>query len=103
MIGQPFRPPLLRKVERPEAPKDDDSDEPQTKKRRISDIHDQDEKQSRPQLVFKKPGISSLPPKPLLAIKNPAERPPAPKPSDGGVEGCYSVLWYGNFLLTEHL
>ncbi|KAL8771026.1 MAG: hypothetical protein Q9209_003445 [Squamulea sp. 1 TL-2023] len=42
-------------------------------------------------LVFKKPGISSLPPpprKPLLEVTN-----TAPEISDAGIEGYYSVLW----------
>ncbi|KAL8783429.1 MAG: hypothetical protein Q9213_004629 [Squamulea squamosa] len=42
-------------------------------------------------LVFKKPGISSLPPaprKPLLEVVN-----TAPDTSDAGTEGYYSVLW----------
>lgn len=85
MIRKPFRTPLLRKPE--ESTGNEGVSEPQAKKRRISS---DGEKTSRPQLVFKSPEISSLPRKPLVAVRNPAE---AAKPPDGGFEGYYNVLW----------
>lgn len=93
MIRKPFRTPLLRKPE--ESTGNEGVSEPQAKKRRISS---DGEKTSRPQLVFKSPEISSLPRKPLVAVRNPAE---AAKPPDGGFEGYYNVLWY-EILCNEH-
>lgn len=86
MIRKPFRTPLLRRVE--ESRDNDGVLEPHVKKRRISS---DSEKTLEPQLIFKSPGISSLPRKPLVAINNPAE---AVKTPDGGFEGYYNVLWY---------
>ncbi|CAD6594070.1 MAG: helicase [Alectoria sarmentosa] len=88
MIGKPFRTPLLRKTE--ESGDNDGVSEPQAKKRRISSDKGDDLKTLGPQLVFKTPGISSLPRKPLLAVKNPAV---ATKPLHRGFEGYYNVLW----------
>lgn len=94
MIGKPFRPPLLKKTRDFRETVDDNSGEPQVKKRRTSGDFQHEEKLAGPQLIFKTPGISSLPPKPLLAVKNPASSPQATQPSDQGVEGYYNVLWY---------
>lgn len=85
MIGKPFRTPLLRKTE--ELGDNDGLSEPQAKKRRISN----NKGDGGPQLVFKTPGISSLPRKPLLAVKNPAV---ATNIADEGFERYYNVLWY---------
>lgn len=89
MIGKPFRTPLLKKTE--ESGDNDGVSEPQAKKRRISSDRVDSVKTMGPQLVFKTPGISSLPRKPLLAVENPelSQRRP-----DGGLEGFYNVLWY---------
>lgn len=87
MIGKPFQVPLLRKTEEAE-----DSDrvlEPRAKKRRMNS--GKGDCTNTPRLVFKTPGISSLPRKPLLAVKNPVV---ALKPLDGGLEGYYNVLWF---------
>ena len=94
MIGKPFRPPLLRKVEDlGKPPLDGDSDEPQPKKRRIDDVNEENVEQSRPQLIFKRPGISSLPRKPLLAVNNPPIVTQPTHPANEGVDCCYNVLW----------
>lgn len=93
MIGNPFRTPLLRKTE--ESRDNDGVSEPQAKKRRISSDKGDGSKTMGPQLVFKTPGISSLPRKPLLAVKNPAV---ATKSLDGGLEGYYNVLWCAHLL-----
>ena len=93
-MNKPFRPPLLRKVENPTASNGAYGEEPQTKRRRISSDQEDENKPARPQLVFKKPGISSLPRKPLLAVKNPSVAAQATHALDGGVEGYYNVLWY---------
>ena len=98
MIGKPFRPPLLRKVERSEESAIANDDEPQTKKRRTNDDYTKDGTQKGPQLVFKKPGISSLPRKPLLAVENLAATKNVTESSGGGIEGYYNVLWYGMIL-----
>lgn len=88
MVGKPFRIPLLRKTE--ESGDNDGGSEPQAKKRRISSDKGDGVKTMGPQLVFKTPGISSVPRKPLLAVKNPAV---ATESLDGGSEVYYNVLW----------
>ena len=94
MIGKPFRPPLLRKVDKPSASSGPDVDEHQAKKRRISTEQEDSEKPLGPQLVFKVPGISYLPRKPLLPVKNPTVAAQVTQPLDSEVEGYYNVLWY---------
>ena len=93
-MNKPFRPPLLRKVDNPTVSNGTYGEEPQAKRRRISSDQEDEDKPAGPQLVFKKPGISSLPRKPLLAVKNPSVAAQATQPLDGGVEGYYNVLWY---------
>ncbi|KAK4694474.1 DNA repair and recombination protein RAD54B, partial [Lecanoromycetidae sp. Uapishka_2] len=93
MSGKPFRPPMLRKSGDLVESSNTDIDTPPAKKRRISGDQEDSTKLVGPQLVFKEPGISSLPRKPLLAVKNPAIAAQATKPLDGGVEGYYNVLW----------
>ncbi|KAL2050276.1 hypothetical protein ABVK25_009503 [Lepraria finkii] len=93
MIGKPFQPPLLRKVDKPSAPSGPDVDEHQAKKRRISTEPEDSEKPLGPQLVFKIPGISSLPRKPLLPVTKPTVAAQTTQPLDGRVEGYYNVLW----------
>ena len=89
MIRKPFRTPFLRK---PEDSEDNDGIlEPGAKKRRISSEEEAGVKTIEPRLVFKTPGISSLPRKPLFAVENSSV---APKPVDGGFDGYYNVLWY---------
>ena len=89
MFGK-FRPPLLKKIETPTFPSHENKDDlqPPPKKRRIGSIG-QGESTSGSQLVFKEPGISSLPREPLLVIRNPAEA----RSLHGGIEGFYNVLW----------
>jgi hypothetical protein len=95
MTGKPFRPPLLRRIEKPAVSVYQHGDEPQAKKRRISNSDEDIVKLNTPQLVFKQPGISSLPRKPLAAVENPAVAAlvPATQLFDGGVESYYNVLW----------
>lgn len=93
MTGKPFRPPLLSKLEKPATPVYKDRDEPQAKKRRTSSDLNDNAKLPAPHLVFKKPGISSVPRKPLLAVKNPTGATQAIQPLDGGFENYYNVLW----------
>ena len=88
---------MLRKIENLAKPSNqNDNDEPQLKRRRINDVLEESAEQSRPQLVFKKPGISCLPRKPLLTVNNPPVTAQPIKQIDEGVEGCYNVLWYEN-------
>ncbi len=93
-MNKPFRPPLLRKVDNLTASNSTYVEGPQTKRRRISSDQEDEDKPAGPQLVFKKPGISSLPRKPLLAVKNPSVASQATQSLDGGVESYYNVLWY---------
>ena len=93
-MNKPFRPPLLRKVDNATVSNGTYGEGPQTKRRRISSDQEDEDKPAGPQLVFKKPGISSLPRKPLLAVENPSVAAQATQPLHGGVEGYYNVLWY---------
>ena len=93
-MNKPFRPPLLRKIDKLAGSVDTYGEEPQAKRRRISSDQEDEDKPAGPQLVFKKPGISSLPRKPLLAVKNHSVAAQATQLVDGGVEGYYNVLWY---------
>ena len=89
MTGRPFRTPFLRRAE--DSGQEDGVLEPQAKKRRIGSDKEEDVKTKRPKLVFKTPGLSSFPRKPLSAIANPAK---GTEPLDGELESFYSVLWY---------
>lgn len=74
--------------------KADFADQPPAKRRRVSGSDDQEiTKSTALKLVFKTPGISILPRKPLLDVKNSATVAQVTQPSDGGVEGYYNVLW----------
>ena len=93
---KPFRPPLLRKapsVASTSLPIDQHPASPPAKRRKLE--AEAEKKRPSPQLVFKVPGVSNLPRKPLYPVQNPAsakdgsavssERPP---------EAYYNVLWY---------
>ena len=92
MFRKPFRTPLLKKIE--ESVDIDESLEPQAKKRRLSSDNENDVKTVRPRLVFKTPGISSVPRRPLLAIGNSAV---TAESSDESSERYYNVLWCVHF------
>ncbi|KAL8875191.1 MAG: hypothetical protein Q9198_006413, partial [Flavoplaca austrocitrina] len=68
----PFRPPLLKRRN------SDENEQPPTKKVKVESTG----------LVFKKPGISILPRKPLLEVSNTTTIAGVT-----GTEGYYSVLW----------
>ena len=87
-----FRPPLLSKVKQSSDETDVIVSGPPTKKRRFSEAGEEEEPRKVPQLVFKKPGISSLPRKPLSIVPNPSAAA-HPEAIISGVEGYYSVLW----------
>ena len=88
MFGK-FRPPLLEKVEQP-IESDTILSEPMPKRRKV-DVNEQNP--AIRQLIFKRPGISSLPRKPLLAVLNPAATVVATQPPGRGAESYYNVLW----------
>ena len=90
-----FRPPLIKKVEPPTAICDtgEDGVEPLAKRRKISSHDPMQPGSVGPQVVFKKPGISTLPRKPLLGVPNPAAIVQANQSVDCGIEGYYNVLW----------
>ena len=91
MFGK-FRSPLLSNVEKPAELADAAESKHPAKRRRVSDEGEQVKPRTTPRLIFKKPGISSLPRKPLLVVPNPAIIPQG-EPTEGGVEGYYNVLW----------
>ena len=94
MIRRPFRPPLLRNSEHQKEPVNQESHEPLAKRKRIEGDSEIEGSQLEPRIVFKKPGISSLPRKPLLTLDNPAISSKTIQPSGAGSEGYYNVLWY---------
>ena len=87
-----FRPPLLREVDQTADKPQVLESEPPVKKRQISVDGKEDGTGRLSQLVFKKPGISSLPRKPLFVVPNPAVAAQTKSAGDG-VEGYYNVLW----------
>ena len=99
MLGKPFRSPLLKKplIVKDEAQSiaDNGNNEYPAKKRRL--IHDGDTEPKRdisgPRLVFKAPGVSSLPRKPLLTVQNPSAAVETDQISNGAADGYYNVLW----------
>ena len=98
MLGKPFRSPLLKKhlIVKDEAQSTaDNGNEHPAKKRRLIDGDDTGPKRdiSGPRLVFKAPGVSSLPRQPLLSVQNPAVAVEADQISNGAADGFYNVLW----------
>ena len=77
MVNTPFRSPLLRWPASNQA-----GEEHRAKRPRV------ESEDYGPRLVFKTPGVSSLPRKPLLEVDNPTT-----KREPSGVENFYSVLW----------
>ncbi|KAL8793137.1 MAG: hypothetical protein Q9195_004249 [Heterodermia aff. obscurata] len=98
MLGKPFRSPLLKQ---PLIVKDEarsianNGNEYPAKKRKIIDGHDIEPKRdtSGPRLIFKAPGVSALPRKPLLTVQNPAVAVATEQTSNGAADGYYNVLW----------
>lgn len=75
MLSRPFRSPLLKR------PSTDENEGSQAKKARIQAV-------DSARLVFKQPGISSIPRKPFQELDN-----TAPEAGDVGTQGYYNVLW----------
>ena len=93
MLGKPFRSPLLKKV--PGQNLDTiHPDSPPAKRRRLSDEDNEVQELKGPQLVFKKPGISTLPRKPLAPLQVTNKSTDDSNTSDGAAESYYNVLWY---------
>ena len=93
MLGKPFRSPLLTKI--PSQILDTTHpDSPPAKRRRLSDEDNEVEELKGPRLVFKKPGISSLPRKPLVPVQPTNKPTEAQSPLDGALDLYYNVLWY---------
>lgn len=93
---KPFRPPLLRRL--PTAT-DLPQEGPPVKKVKLECVAGS---VSTPRLVFKKPGISSLPRKPLHIVNNLAvsAEPTQTEKEQGEFELYYSVLWYYTLAVT---
>lgn len=87
----PFRTPFTNK------PGDIDDSEPQPKKRRINNDQQPATPQTKPRLVFKTPGISSLPRRPLSAVENLATGSEPAVTDNDGFERHYTVLWCVNY------
>lgn len=94
MIRKPFRTPFLTKTDASSANSTAQDSEPQPKRRRISSDHELGATKTVPRLVFKTPGVSSLPRNPLLAVQNPSVvAEVAELESGGGIHCYYNVLW----------
>ena len=98
MLGKPFRSPLLKKspfVKDEAQSMANNGNEHPAKKRRLIDSDDTEPKRdiSGPRLVFKAPGVSYLPRKPLLTVQNPAVAVGTEQTSNGAADGYYNVLW----------
>ncbi len=89
----PFRTPFLNKTD------DHNDSQPLPKKRRISIDRELGTTRTTPRLVFKTPGISSLPRKPLSAVRNPAVAAELAESGNGGSDSHFNVLWYSLILV----
>ncbi|MCJ1475516.1 helicase [Lambiella insularis] len=90
---KPFKPPLLKKKGSilGLGPVDDENS-PARKRRRLDDGATSSETKSEPRLVFKNPGVSSLPRKPLHSVLNTAVATNG-SGQDEESETYYNVLW----------
>ncbi|MCJ1468794.1 helicase [Pseudocyphellaria aurata] len=94
MFRKPFRTPFLAKTDASAKSAAQEGSEPQPKKRRISSDHELGATTTVPRLLFKTPGVSSLPRKPLLAVQNSSVvAEVAELDSGGGIHCYYNVLW----------
>jgi hypothetical protein len=103
---KPFRPPLLNKKSLQDNIGESVADVPSSKRRRLNDnecdasvdvkredVYNNGKTEQR--LVFKVPGISSLPRKPLESVPNPAITSRASgQQGKSEPEFYYTVLWY---------
>ena len=97
MLNKPFRTPFRTPFADSRSGNEDS--EPQPKKRRISSDYQPAKSHPKPRLVFKTPGISSLPRKPLSGVENPSV---APEPDNDDPDRYYTVLWYVKYGLFMH-
>lgn len=94
MLGKPFRTPFLTKTDASSAKSTVQEDsEPQPKRRRISSDHELGATKTAPRLIFKKPGVSCLPRKPLFAVQSPSVVAQVVELDNRGIDGYYNVLW----------
>ena len=93
MFEKPFRSPLLKQIPSAVLTPETVGEGPPAKRRRLDHEGEKVDNLRGPQLVFKHAGISSLPRKPLLAVKNPNATSEAINPLEGGTETYYNVLW----------
>lgn len=94
MLNKPFRKPFRTPFAN--SPSGNDDSEPQPKKRRMSNGYQPATPHTKPRLVFKTPGISSLPRKPLSAVENLSGAPEPAVTDHDGPDRHYTVLWYVN-------
>ncbi|MCJ1284854.1 helicase [Xylographa opegraphella] len=93
MTMKPFRPPFLKKESPNQAQVNDHPQSPPAKRLRLNENVDSVEIKSLPRLVFRTPGVSSLPRKPLQSVLNTAVSSDS-RQKDQQSETCYyNVLW----------
>ncbi len=95
---KPFRPPLLKKPIQIQTSEETSSDGPPAKRMRLYGPTDSVGATSEPRLVFKTPGVSSLPRKPLYSVANPPAALGDSSQQEDALESYYNVLWYGLLL-----
>jgi len=95
---KPFRPPLLKKPTQIKISEDTSSAGPPAKRMRLDGPSESVSTKSEPRLVFKTPGVSSLPRKPLHCVANPAAALDESRQQEDALESYYNVLWYGPLL-----
>lgn len=92
---KPFQPPLLKKPTQTQASGDASYDGPPTKRMRLDEKGDSTGIKPESRLIFKTPGVSSLPRKPLHSVANPAAASADGQQQHDLLETYYNVLWYG--------
>lgn len=93
MFCKPFRMPTLERPNSTTKSDDQDISEPQQKKRRVSSNHDLIEVSKTAHLALKMPGVSSIPGKPPLTVKNSKASTRSAVPTSVNLDSYYNVLW----------
>ncbi|MCJ1379469.1 helicase [Xylographa soralifera] len=90
---KPFRPPMIKKAGLTQTQAADHPQSPPTKRRRLNENVGLGDVKSLPRLVFKTPGVSSLPRKPLQSVLNTATSSDSSQKDQQLETNYYNVLW----------
>ena len=94
MMMKPFRPPMIKKEGLTKVQEAHHPQSPPAKRRRLNENVGLGEVKSQPRLVFKTPGVSSLPRKPLQSVLNTATSLDNSQKGQHPETYYYNVLWY---------